>query len=237
MLPTPTGRDGGSGPGHSGREGGPNLRTAVDALLPTPQARDGDSRSRGASHPDRRKELNPKRAGQLDEVAVHLLPTPNATDAQGGPRAVPEHRTHDGVDHGPRLRDVVADQTLLPTPRATDGTKGGPNQHGSSGDLMLPSAVQPERWGRYAAAIARWAAIVGRPAPDPTEPGTKGQPRLAPRFVEWMMGADEGWVTDVPGVSRSAQLARLGNGVVPQQAAAAVLLLLPELAAALDGAA
>jgi len=30
---------------------------------------------------------------------------------------------------------------LLPTPRATDGTKGGPNQPGSSGDLMLPSAV------------------------------------------------------------------------------------------------
>src|SRR5699024_835295 len=32
-------------------------------------------------------------------------------------------------------------QRLLPTPRATDGTKGGPNQRGSSGDLMLPSAV------------------------------------------------------------------------------------------------
>ncbi|AYR02898.1 DNA methyltransferase [Gordonia phage Geodirt] len=31
----------------------------------------------------------------------------------------------------------------LPTPRATDGTKGGQNQRGSSGDLMLPSAVQP----------------------------------------------------------------------------------------------
>jgi DNA (cytosine-5)-methyltransferase 1 len=31
--------------------------------------------------------------------------------------------------------------TLMPTPRATDGTKGGPNQRGSSGDLMLPSAV------------------------------------------------------------------------------------------------
>lgn len=31
---------------------------------------------------------------------------------------------------------------MLPTPRATDGEKGGPNQRGSSGDLMLPSAVQ-----------------------------------------------------------------------------------------------
>jgi hypothetical protein len=39
---------------------------------------------------------------------------------------------------GAMLRDLP---TLLPTPRATDGTKGGPNQRGSSGDLMLPSAV------------------------------------------------------------------------------------------------
>lgn len=31
--------------------------------------------------------------------------------------------------------------SLLPTPRASDGEKGGPNQRGSSGDLMLPSAV------------------------------------------------------------------------------------------------
>lgn len=31
--------------------------------------------------------------------------------------------------------------SYLPTPRATDGTKGGPNQRGSAGDLMLPSAV------------------------------------------------------------------------------------------------
>lgn len=36
------------------------------------------------------------------------------------------------------LRDVFS---LLPTPRATDGTHGAPNQRGSSGDLMLPSAV------------------------------------------------------------------------------------------------
>lgn len=31
--------------------------------------------------------------------------------------------------------------TLLPTPRASDGVNGGPNQAGSSGDEMLPSAV------------------------------------------------------------------------------------------------
>lgn len=31
---------------------------------------------------------------------------------------------------------------LWPSPRATDGEKGGPNQRGSKDDLMLPSAVQ-----------------------------------------------------------------------------------------------
>jgi hypothetical protein len=33
---------------------------------------------------------------------------------------------------------------MWPSPRATDGAKGGPNQRGSKGDLMLPSAVR--RW-------------------------------------------------------------------------------------------
>ncbi|MFI6098216.1 hypothetical protein ACIA8G_21865 [Lentzea sp. NPDC051213] len=32
-------------------------------------------------------------------------------------------------------------EAFLPTPRATDGTKGCPAQRGSKGDLMLPSAI------------------------------------------------------------------------------------------------
>ncbi len=39
-----------------------------------------------------------------------------------------------------------------------------------------------------------------------------------------MMGLDDGWVCDV-GLSRTAALKMLGNGVVPQQAALAVELL------------
>mgnify|MGYP006967765052 FL=1 len=35
----------------------------------------------------------------------------------------------------------TAKATGRPTPRGTDGTKGGPNQAGSKGDLMLPSAA------------------------------------------------------------------------------------------------
>jgi hypothetical protein len=40
------------------------------------------------------------------------------------------------------------------------------------------------------------------------------------------MGLPEGWVTQVPGLSRNAQLKALGNGVVPQQCALALRLLL-----------
>ena len=39
------------------------------------------------------------------------------------------------------------------------------------------------------------------------------------------MGLPAGHVTDTPGLPRSAQLKALGNGVVPQQAAAAIQLL------------
>jgi hypothetical protein len=54
-------------------------------------------------------------------------------------------------DGGPRNRQgsrgkghqvTIAEQAEhWPSPRATDGTKGGPNQAGSKGDLMLPSAA------------------------------------------------------------------------------------------------
>jgi len=82
-------------------------------------------------------------------------------------------------------------------------------------------------WGDYGPAIARWEHVTGRPAPAPTEPGRTGNPRLAPRFVEWMMGLPDGHVTDPAiGISRNDQLKALGNGVVPQQAALALRHLL-----------
>jgi DNA (cytosine-5)-methyltransferase 1 len=47
-----------------------------------------------------------------------------------------------------------------------------------------------------------------------------------PAFSEWMMGLPAGWVTDVPGLTRSDQLRLIGNGVVPAQAVAALRWLL-----------
>ncbi len=91
-------------------------------------------------------------------------------------------------------------------------------------------ARQEIAWGAYGPAIERWERTIGRVAPPPTEPGRNGAQRLSPRFVEWMQGLPDGWVTDVPNLARNEQLKALGNGVVPQQAAEAMRrLLAPEV--------
>lgn len=115
LLPTPTAvRHGNNRGGAAGRVG-PTRHSldSVAALLPSPTARDGDPRGRGEGTPAYWAERI-GRTGRTEGVplgaAVQLLPTPNASDSQGGPRAVPAIRTTDGPDHGPRLRDVVVAQ-------------------------------------------------------------------------------------------------------------------------------
>lgn len=234
----------------------PTAASGFSSLLPTPQARDGDSRS---------------------------VPPPATA-----------HLRHN-VQGKRNLDDAIA---LLPTPRASDGEKGGPNQRGSSGDLMLPSAVmllpastcghpdwhhdadgfctdcpngcydgRPDAasdtdgdgcerrqeqdsepvepgleaslradvdgrvldWAGYRPAIERWEQALGRRAPAPTVLGKRGGRQLNPVFVEFLMGLPEGWVTAVPGLTRNQMLKCLGNGVVPAQAAAAFRHLWPLL--------
>lgn len=189
-----------------------------------------------------------------------MLATPHA-NASTGPGA-------QGRDGGLNLQTQVS---LLPTPRATDGPKGGPGQRNGRGKAdslpaigaLLPTPAvndmgagkTPEQWdaltnkwrarhgngnghgkspeqealrhtdfGPYTAAVERWEQVTGVPAPPPTI-DVNGKPRLNPGFVEWMMALPPGWVTDVEGVSRSAALKMLGNGVVPQQALLALDLI------------
>ena len=128
---------------------------------------------------------------------------------------------------------------LLPTPAVNDigegktlewwdewtakmrATHGNGNGHGPSLAIETQRLAAGEQWGKYAAAIHRWEALT-RPAPPPTEAGPKGNPRLSPRFSEFLMGLPDGWVTDVPDITRAQALKALGNGVVPQQAAHAL---------------
>lgn len=91
---------------------------------PTPWPRSGIA-SRGSAFP-----LPPwERRINASGSSSSLLPTPRTSDTNGaGQPAV-------------AVLDLRTAVNLLPTPRASDGEKGGPNQRGSSGDLMLPSAV------------------------------------------------------------------------------------------------
>jgi len=231
-----------------------SLMNAVMTLLPTPACNDMGAAYTPETWDEwtatmKAKHNNGNGHGKsLNVEAQRLLPTPQARGEKGyGP-----------ADMDRKDPNLSALPLLLPTPRATDGTKGGPNQRGSSGDLMLPSAVssllptptaqdsaqsgggyngqtnvtltdatvrQPAKWGEYEPAIRRWEAAT-RPAPEPTKLNAKGNPKLSDEFDEWLMGYPAGWITDVPGVTWNEALKACGNGVVPQQGAAAIRFLL-----------
>ena len=162
------------------------------------------------------------RRGAGDRRPLTLLRTPTAQLAINGGSQHPDKRKAGG--HGPTLADEV--EHLLPTPSVADAAGGHERRGGKrGGELLLKGLAKHghlDRSGRYAQAIASHERLAGRPAPSPTEPGAKGKPRLSSSFVEWMMCLPDGWVADVPGLSRSEQLALLGNGVVPPQGAAAI---------------
>ncbi|WP_246203767.1 hypothetical protein [Streptomyces tailanensis] len=67
-----------------------------------------------------------------------LLKTPTSNLGTNGGSQHPDKRKQGG--HGPNLADEV-EHLLLPTPKASDGIKGSPNQRHGNGDLTLPSAA------------------------------------------------------------------------------------------------
>ncbi|MFJ6199171.1 hypothetical protein [Micromonospora sp. NPDC092111] len=219
FLPTPTVADSRSSANVTAARVTPvdhHGRTLTDAtrLLPTPRASDTGTPGRKAG------------TGFRPPLSQVLLPTPKASD---GAKGCPGQRG----SHGDLTLPSAAVQVparVLPTPRASDGR--GPGRHGDGGaDLRTTVAglgdLDEERWGGYAAAVARWELLLGRPAPEPTQTGQHGKPVLAPSFVEWLMGLNAGHVTDPAlGLPRTLALRVLGNGVVPQQAATALRLLL-----------
>jgi hypothetical protein len=188
LLPAPTAQDSvgsrnrtSSRPPDSKHHDGITLTDAVwMGMLPTPQSySQGNSKSMPGLTPldiAVRPELA-KHAERAKERRMGMLPTPRTTDVQAGRGAVQMgdgwYRPSRFLAAGEKVGQAnLADVALmLPTPRSTDGEKGGPNQRGSKGDMALPMAVLHI---------------------DPT--GSAGQMRLNPLLVSWMMGYPPGWL-------------------------------------------
>lgn len=176
------------------------------------QAQGGD----GRGIPDQR-DREPLWTGP--DGGLTLLPTPSANLGENGGPQHPDKRRAGGIAN------------LLPTVKASNNenrvSEGYRPNIGMALASMEDSTGESLRWGQYADAIARWEQALGRPAPNPTQPSPRtGKQQLSPAFTEWMMGLPAGWITDVPGITRNEALKLCGNGVVPQQAIAALARLL-----------
>lgn len=176
-------------------------------------------------HSDAYVETWPKsgmtRGGQLYELPTLVPPTTGRGSSSSRPLQPPNER-------------------YLPTPNARDGGGGGaqhPDIRRAGGHQVCLTDVAIElgelgvgsrNFGRYSTAVRGWESIT-RPAPPPTQLSRKGKPQLTASFSEWVMGLPEGWITSEEiGLTRNQQLRAAGNGVVPQQAEAALKLLIGE---------
>lgn len=138
------------------------------------------------------------------------------TDRGGLPRH-PERDRWQAVEQPERAPRVDADGRGVQRATVADADSLGRG----AGEHDIRQGQPDAAWGRFLPAVRRWEAVTGRFAPRATD----DRNRLNPAFVEWLMGLPAGHVTDVPDMTRTEQLKALGNGVVPQQAAAAIRLL------------
>lgn len=144
----------------------------------------------------------------------------DAADTVGEYGQFAEGRFHSELTDSDRKQRNAAD-----TNSSGSETFDGRSRRRDAGRLQLVERGGQVDWGKYGPAIRRWEIVLERAAPAPTTPGRNDRPRLNPQFVEWMMGLPDGWVTG-HGLSAAKELKMLGNGVVPQQAHAAIRQLL-----------
>jgi hypothetical protein len=135
-------------------------------------------------------------AHPIKEQDCSLLPTPAARDYKG-----------------PGTRSMTLPLALLPTPTVI---------HVRNYDE--PIEVFMERQAKSSTGQIGKSVGLALRLQNREIPPTLVENKLNPKFVEYMMGLPEGWVTDLD-ISRSQQLKILGNGVVPQQAYYALQLL------------
>jgi len=189
------------------------ISVSESLLLRTPAASEAE---RGHQPEDKAR----ARGGQVTlSGQINYLPTPVTTDYNTA-------ASDWGVKGFQQLRDL---HNLLPTPNTMDDLPARDESkidRSKGGFSNVRETVMRPNFDRFEPAVRRWEVVTGNDAPAPTKPdGRDGAPRLSSEFTEWMMGLPKGWVTG-HGLSRKGELKACGNGVVPQQAALALKLLL-----------
>ncbi|WP_437024315.1 hypothetical protein [Streptomyces sp. enrichment culture] len=152
LLPTPTASPYGSNQSDSpGATIRPSLDSLAPKLLPTPTVAD----SRGTRNATAgRTTDNPKihlaytltdvtYAGKIGSPSAPpaCAPSTSTTPGDSAPVASAASIPSSGGPESASTTARSARRKLLPTPRASDGDKGSPNQHGGRGDLTLASAA------------------------------------------------------------------------------------------------
>ncbi|MFE2755414.1 DNA cytosine methyltransferase [Actinosynnema sp. NPDC059335] len=220
---------------HSGRGDGDRARRLVEQCRSRERTGWPDAAGRASVVADpaglRHRNGGPRGRSRVSSAAVAAGASTGGTGGLASHAA--RHRRHEGMPRSTRLQGR-SDAAIGGHAAAHPDPSPRRRCHlvAVSGPVDTPTArpaSEPVDWGVYEAAIRRWETVLGRPAPHPTQHGNHRRPVLAPAFVEHLMGLPRGWVTDLP-LPRTAQLRALGNGVVPQQAAHAVSLLLDDLA-------
>ncbi|MEA5453269.1 hypothetical protein SPF06_00905 [Sinomonas sp. JGH33] len=156
-------------------------------------------------------------AGALQPIVCEL----ETRDSGGQPQMAGASGHAAEVLHGVRGEVEAARPPQGPEPSEQFDRESGRAVRELPSETPLARGQIETNWGPYGPAIRRWEECLGRKAPAPIELNAKGNHRLSPAFCEFMMGVPEGWITDIP-ISRNEQLKACGNGVVPQQAAAAL---------------
>lgn len=193
LLPTPRTADGMHSTMEANRERMARNRSAgarawrgtieeAVSLLKTPTAQ--LAANGGSQDPEKRK-AGGHGPTLADQVEHQLLPTPTA-NVSG--RTGEQHMAMRKSIGRTTPSQIEAAVQLLPTPRATDGTNGGPNQRGSSGDLMLPSAVMQLLPTPMAADGDRQSLTMPR-----------GNPTLVGSLLSTPRASDGGWAGDENG--------------------------------------
>lgn len=180
---------------------------------PTPQAFDANDCNRGANatYRDRNRRKIGGNGGpsrNLREVIQTTWPTPTVNDA-GNATAPPSQEQ--------RKSPVLATCASWPTPRATDGEKGGVNQKHGDGSPCLANLAAHDGVDYRTWATPTQADGMGGPGSSGRDGGDNLRTQvsggtLSPHWVASLQGLPDGWLGDTP----VSQEARLAACVAPQ---------------------